>query len=144
VAAVETVKETLASSACASGAAGRRRGFVWADAVVGLAVISTVTVALLATAGRQNWESNKLADSRAADRLAESALMELQAGRALPPTEDDARVEVRHVGGGAPQGWVWAQVTATVGGRSRSVFGLAPAAPAARPVNPPTTREVRP
>ena len=96
-------------------AGGRRgRGFILADALVGLAVI---VVLLSTTAAVGRWTrraTGGMADVRAATAAAEAALAE---GRAEPVGDAVA---------GSVAGRRWGRASATVGGRTVTLVGLVP------------------
>jgi hypothetical protein len=104
------------------------------DIVSGL-LLMLVTLALLGgMMVRSRAAGKRLADDRAAVRLAESTLLRLGAHADAVPAEG---VEVRHLDAAAPEGFRWATATATVAGRRASLTGLVRTASA-------TTREATP
>jgi len=106
----------------------RRSGFLLADAVVGLALLGIIAGMLAVALNRQQLALRRLADSRAACRLAENTLANLRSGRAAPhPAADTDTVRWRRIDlPRPPAGMVWVQVDATVNGRQNSLIGLVP------------------
>ena len=104
-----------------------RRGFFELDVVAGLAILAALTLALAAVLGRQHRASEKLADTRAAVQVAEAALADLRAGKAVRPAPDeDTGVELSEEGAAGADRWV--RVTVTVRGGRASLAGLVPKA----------------
>jgi hypothetical protein len=102
----------------------RRRGWVFVDVVMGLILVG-LTGTMLAAAGTWHYRLLKhLADSRAATRAAESALISIQAGEPV----DQGKFAVRQLPTASDAlGMQWVEVSATVDGRSASLVGLVPA-----------------
>lgn len=97
----------------------RRRGLFLTDMIVGLILVVALTAVLGAMVWRTNLIEKKLADNRAALRLAERALADLRAGSAI----DASNVRVRRLTDGTA-GQMWVEVTASVDGRSVALVGL--------------------
>jgi hypothetical protein len=105
-----------------------RRGFFVADIGIGLAIIGLVAVLLVTAVGRHNKAAARLADSRAAVRVAESVLISLQTGAEVPAdAEATVRIERSPAAAAAGVHWEWASVTVTYRGRSAVLNGLVPA-----------------
>jgi type II secretory pathway pseudopilin PulG len=109
------------------------------DVAVGMALVAVLAAALLATLARQQRASQQLANFRAAARVAEDALSDLQIDRPprLSAPGRDVQV-VRVPADSAPPGRAWVEVRATVGGRSASLLGLVPDGPNLRSLVPAT------
>jgi type II secretory pathway pseudopilin PulG len=106
---------------------GRRRGYMLLDAVMGLAMVGILTTALVVAINRQHRAEQKLADSRAAVRLAERALAEMQASGKAPARDERTRIEVRLVDGGVDgRDQVWVEVIAASGDSTATLLGLVP------------------
>jgi Tfp pilus assembly protein PilX len=105
-----------------------RTGFMFADAMIGMAVLGTVMVILGVGLAREHRSAETLSQSRRAMRAAEAALADLQAGRAMPAEFDGAALHVQETKStAAPAGFHWVEVRATVGGRQAALAGLVPA-----------------
>lgn len=115
-----------------SAASAASRGFMLADAIIGMAVLATVMVVLAIGLSREHRSSETLSQSRRAVRAAEAALADLQAGRAMPAEFDGAALRIQGAeNAAAPAGFRWVEVRATIGGRQAALAGLVPAAPKA-------------
>lgn len=111
----------------------RRRAFIFADAVIGLTVIGIIAGLLAVAVNRQHAAMSRLANSRAASDLAQSAVSTLQQGRAFP---GDPRIEVlvlappQEAGGEAISNVIggkrWVQVRATLNGHTEQLIALVP------------------
>src|SRR5688572_21320723 len=101
----------------------KRKGLFLADVIIGLAIVTVLTVSLMAALGRHRQAARKFADLREATRSAEAVLTDLQAGRAPtasaseftvapipPPAGDPAAATV-------PPGRTWVEVAVRVGGQ---------------------------
>jgi hypothetical protein len=97
----------------------RRRGWVFIDAVWGMILISALAGIFVTAANREQAGLQKLADTRAACRLAEETILDLQQGKGLPNLEADEKVEIVKLN---PQG-TWIHVDATVRGRPAELAG---------------------
>jgi hypothetical protein len=105
-----------------------RRGFLVADAVIGLILLTVVGLAVATVCRWQSHAAKQLADERAATRAAEYALIELHQGHPVPAQLGEpvvVRVEPASGGGAAMGGYQWVRVTATCDGRSVALVGLA-------------------
>ena len=94
-----------------------RRGFMSMDGLAALIVLSAVAVALMTSIGQRYRSASRLADTRDAARLAETALLDLQQGKPANPN-----VVVRKLDGGDAS-LQWTQVSATVNGRQVTLTG---------------------
>jgi hypothetical protein len=100
-----------------------RPAWVFLDILIGILLISIIGVALSTGATWHNRALSHLADSRAATRLAESALISLQFGQ--HPTDKTIHLVPLRQPTEIP-GTTWLEVTATINGRSASLTGLVP------------------
>ncbi len=105
-----------------------RAGYVWIDAVVGLGIVSSLSIVLVTTVSRQHTAELRLADARAALHLAEQTLLNVQHGQPAPLLAPDSRLQLIPVTGDTPKGYGWVRVSATVHGLERSLVGIVPAA----------------
>jgi hypothetical protein len=103
----------------------QHRGFFTAEAIIGLALLAMIMILLAVALGREQKVMNRLADSRAALRLAEETLTALQSKTAAP--QAGVRVMKLDAPCDAP-GCSWAKVQATVNGRSATLIGVVPSA----------------
>lgn len=98
-------------------------GWVFLDVVMALAIIAILAAILGAAAAARQRALHHLADSRAADRLAEAALISLQTGQAAPA----GSIVIRDLSTASPvpaQSWI--EVHATVNNRQADIIGLVP------------------
>src|SRR5688500_20404979 len=98
-----------------------RRGFFLTDMMVGLILVGILTVVLGATVWRTNLVGKRLADNRAALRLAERTLADLRTG--TPHAAPVGQVQLRRLSDG-PAGQAWVEVRANVEGRSTRLVGM--------------------
>jgi hypothetical protein len=106
----------------------RRTGFIMTDLVIGLGLVTIVGLLLAGAVGRSGATEQRLADQRAAVRVAEHAMLNLQRHQPLPQLGGDVRIATRAVDGAdAPAGFSWTAVDATVRGRRATLVGLVPA-----------------
>lgn len=104
----------------------RRRGWVFVDVVMAMILISLIAMMLAVAAAWNRRALDHLSDSRAAARLAESALISLQSGQ-LPAS--DAPVTFRKLSAGSEiPGHAWVEVDAVVKNHHASLVGLVPQA----------------
>ncbi len=107
-----------------------RGGYVLADAVMALAIVLILLTVLTVAVSRQRRGSERLADSRAAIRLAEATITALQTGAAPPAAPEGMAVQVRPTsaqpGAAVPSGCAWVDVQVTYGNgrRTSSLAGL--------------------
>ena len=107
----------------------KHRGFFIAEVVAGLALLALLMTMLAVALGQRQKAMNRLADSRAALRLAEAALSAMQNKTPLTGAGSGSSLSVMKLS--APceaQGFVWAQVNTTFNGRSATLVGIVPAA----------------
>jgi len=97
----------------------KRRGFLFADALVALALMAALAVALLSVKGAYARVERKLANQREADRMAETTLVDLQRGQ--PASESAQVVGLDTL---APAGWRWVRVELSYNGRVGRISGL--------------------
>jgi type II secretory pathway pseudopilin PulG len=95
------------------------------DALIGLMIVGTLGLILATAVGTQYRAQQKLADLRAANRLAERVLLNLQHGQ-TPPTLPNTVVKIRPIKGDAPKGYAWTAVEVTVRGRHAILYGIVP------------------
>ena len=106
-----------------------RSGWVMTDAVMALAIVLILLSVLSVAVSRQHRGSQRLADSRAAIRLAEDTITAMQHGTPPPATPDEMKVSVRATatqpGVVVPKGCAWVDVEVTYGiGRTTRLSGL--------------------
>jgi type II secretory pathway pseudopilin PulG len=105
-----------------------RSGYVAADAIMALAIVAILLTVLAVAVARQRRGSERLADSRAAVRLAEETITAMQTGATLPQAPDGMTVHVRPLqtehGLRVPGGCAWVDVQVSYNGRSSSLSGL--------------------
>jgi type II secretory pathway pseudopilin PulG len=99
------------------------------DAVMALAIVLILLMVLTVSVSRQRRGSERLADSRAAIRLAEATITALQTGAAPPPAPEGMTLTVRPAstqpGVKVPEGTVWVDVNVMYGNaRASSLSGL--------------------
>jgi hypothetical protein len=99
------------------------------DAVMALAIVLILLMVLTVSVSRQRRGGERLADSRAAIRLAEATITALQTGAAPPAAPEGMAVTVRPAplqpGTQVSEGMVWVDVNVTYGtARSSSLSGL--------------------
>ena len=105
----------------------RRRGMMLADAAIALALVATLATVLVVLTSRHSRASRELAATRAALRLAEAALADMQAGK--PPPQG---LQVRRLTTPSGAAGVWVEATASIDGQPATLIGLVPE-PAAPP-----------
>ena len=105
-----------------------RTGYMAADAIMALAIAAILLTVLTVAVARQRRGSERLADSRAAVRLAEETITALQAGAAPPAAPPGTTVQVRPLTTphelNPPPGSTWVEVTVTFNGRTSHLAGL--------------------
>jgi hypothetical protein len=90
----------------------------------GIGLLGLITFLIVAGVGGQQRAAQRLADTRAATRLAEDALVALRAGAAAPAKEE---VQLTRLADAAPEGFVWVRSAARSGMAQVQVLGLIPA-----------------
>jgi hypothetical protein len=98
------------------------------DVAVGLAILGMIAAVLASAVGRERTAELRLADDRAAARVAEHALLDLQHHQPLPQLPPEVNVAVHPLDDGkdVPAGFTWATVEAAVRGRHASLIGVVP------------------
>ena len=102
----------------------RRRGFILADIAIGLAVVGVVATVLASAVGRTHTADQRLAEDRAASRLAEHVLLDLQHHQPPPTAPAGASITVRRTTD--PAGGNWAAVDVDLHGRRATLLGMMP------------------
>jgi hypothetical protein len=98
------------------------------DVTVGLILIGIVAALFTTAIGAGNKAANRLADARAADRLAEDVMTQLQTGAALSGTDAETTLSIGMTNNPpAPAGSSWAEVNTSVRGRRATLWGVVPA-----------------
>jgi type II secretory pathway pseudopilin PulG len=115
-----------------------RNGYIAADAIMAMAIVAILLTVLTVAVSRQRRGSERLADSRAAVRLAEETITALQTGAAPPTPPSGVTVQVRPLATQpattqsaatqpalqAPSGSTWVEVLVTYNGRSGNLAGI--------------------
>lgn len=104
----------------------KRGGWFLIDALVAIGVIALLTTALATSMTKQRRAEDRLAASRESVRLAEQALVALQAKQSAPQPPEGTSLQVLPSDASAPAGWRWVTVRVTRDGRTITVTGLAP------------------
>jgi len=110
----------------------RRRGWVIVDIITGLIILMVLLVTLSAAMARQRRGEQKLADTRAAMRLAEQTATALQLAQPPPAPAEGETIEILPIqpaDGIAGKSWVRIRVTQK--GRTATLVALAPTPSAA-------------
>ena len=111
----------------------RTHAYIAADAVMAVAIVGILLTVLTVAVSRQRRGSERLADSRAAIRLAEETITALQTGAAPPAAPPGMTVQIRPIQPPAattrpalqpPAGAIWADVEVTFNGRSATLAGV--------------------
>ena len=104
-----------------------RRGFFIIDVATGLVLCMALAFALTIAVSSHSKTAARFADERSAVYLAERVLTELQSARPAPFAPTDAAIDVKALSP-IPElpGKSWAQVKATVHGRSTTLVGWIP------------------
>jgi hypothetical protein len=108
---------------------GHGGGWIMTDAVMALAIVLILLMVLTVAVSRQRRGGERLADSRAAIRLAEATITALQTGATPPAAPEGMAVTVRPAavqpGTNVPAGTAWVDVIVTYGNaRQSSLAGL--------------------
>jgi len=104
-----------------------RRGFMLMDVIGGLILVATLATVLAIAMNRQNRAQQKLADSRAAVRIAERVLADLQTSGKTAADDDDTRITIHRAEGAADaRGLAWAEVRVAFRDQQASLVGLVP------------------
>jgi len=103
-----------------------RNGWVFADVLMGIILVSIIAAMLGAAADWHQRALRHLADARSATRLAESALIFMQSGQ-TPTVDRDSGLTFHKLSASSEiSGKAWVSVEATVGNRRASLVGLVP------------------
>jgi type II secretory pathway pseudopilin PulG len=108
----------------------QRSAFLTLDVIVALAVVVTLSAVLAVSLSRMHQASLRMADERAAVRLAETAILHLQARDKTPLL---AQTSLRPLTNPAPPAQTWVEVTAKYNTRPASLIGLIPTASTTQP-----------
>jgi hypothetical protein len=104
----------------------KRKGFLITDAMVGLALIVTVSAVAMVSLSQYHRAAGQLQDRRLAARHAEQVLVDLQLGRRVPlGAHDGFVVDIEALAAKAEGKHVWVRVTVTRGRQAVSLTGLA-------------------
>jgi hypothetical protein len=95
-----------------------------ADIAIGMAVVGVIAAVLLSAVGRERAAEQRLADDRAAARLAERVLLDLQHHQPPPQARSDARITMRKTAD--PAGGNWTAVDVELRGRRATLIGMVP------------------
>lgn len=105
----------------------RRKGFIFADALIGLAIVAVLATVLAVLAHRHAKASRLLAQTRAATRLCENVAAYLQAGKMVPLPTDGALVRVAPLPHPGPTpGTAWAEISTSVDGGRATLIACVP------------------
>ena len=97
------------------------------EVIAGITIMTILAVVLAVLMTRQQRVAQRLAENRAAARLTESVLIDLQTGKvAQMPADVRTRVQPLDVSETA-RSMQWVRVEVTQNGRTTSLIGLAPA-----------------
>lgn len=103
-----------------------RRGFLIIDMLIGLTLLGTLATVLAIGVRSQQKGAAHLAESRAALRAAEAALIDLQSGANQPTPRRGVTVRVTDdPTTPASAGHRWVRIEAICNGRSATLYGLA-------------------
>jgi type II secretory pathway pseudopilin PulG len=102
-----------------------RKAFMLADALLAIAILSTMAIVLISAMSNDRRSAERLANSRAATRFAEQTLIELRQGHKAPTAPDQMHVTIAPADGAAVPGLQWTKVTVRKGNETAMLFGLA-------------------
>ena len=104
-----------------------RRGFIIIDVTTGFFLCMALAFALTIAVSSHSKTAARFADERSAVYLAERVLTELQSARPAPSAPTDGAIDIKPLSL-IPElpGKSWAQVKATVHGRSTTLVGWIP------------------
>jgi type II secretory pathway pseudopilin PulG len=113
-----------------SGFGRKCRGFLLADAIIAIGVVSILITTLGVALNKQSRASTQLAEQREQLRLAEEVMTSLQTGAAAPAMPQGFKVNVSKVTRSAAVGpaMAWARVVVTHGSHASELVGVVPAA----------------
>src|SRR5271170_5575919 len=97
----------------------RRHAFLVMDVVWGLAIAMVLLMAMTVAVVKQARAQRQLAETRAANRSAEAALLALEAGQPAPSV-----VHVEKIPADAPAGRAWVKVRVDEHGAAGELVGL--------------------
>lgn len=107
----------------------RRRGFILADAITGMAILAMLTAIVTVEISWRSKADRRLTDYRAAVALAEGTLAEMQQGHAPAPSAAGDHIHIDRLADDSPSPhFQWVRIIATHNGQSASLIGLAKAA----------------
>lgn len=95
-----------------------RRGIFLTEAIIAMSVILILTAVVATSATQHRKGSDRLANTRAATRLAEQTLTALQAGQPAPTPGEGSAIEIVPLEGN------WVRVRTVVNGRQSELIGL--------------------
>ena len=101
-----------------------RRGFLVADMLVALAIVALLAAIMAATLGKQAKASIKFSQTRAAMRLAEAAMADMQTGQSPSPPQAGTLGVRRMPAQTQPAGMAWVEVTVQLEGGRAALLGL--------------------
>ena len=115
-------------------------GYILLDAIIGIIILGILAGVMVDTMRRSAHVHQELLYTRAAARLAESRLVDLESGVATPTTQgDDANTVVTALPDPSPErSMQWVRVRATVAGRAAELVGLVPVAATTQPAGAPS------
>ena len=94
-------------------------GFLVMDAVWGIAIATVLLMAMTVAVVKQARAQRQLAETRAANRAAEAALLAIEAGQPLP-----AAIHIEKLPADAPPGHAWIKVRVDDHGAAGELVGL--------------------
>jgi type II secretory pathway component PulJ len=103
----------------------RRRGFMIFDALLAMGICGVMLTVIAAGVNSQQKASRRLADYRAATRLAEQSLARMQQGLVPAALASEDQLTVENVDQSpSPDHFKWVRVTASHNGCSVQLLGL--------------------
>jgi type II secretory pathway pseudopilin PulG len=114
----------------------RRAGWIMLDMITGLIILLVLIATFSAALLRQQRGQQKLADTRAAMRLAEETASLLQLGQAPPAPPEGESIEVVPLSSPdqtPPAGHAWVRIRVTNNGRTATLVALARSSPTTQP-----------
>ena len=105
------------------------RGFFLADAITGLGIILVLSAVTLIALSHYRKGTDRLTDTRQANRLAEQTLLALQLGQAAPTPGEEEKIDIAPLPGSTDRlpNCAWVRVRAVHNGRSAELVGIVPA-----------------
>jgi len=105
----------------------RRNGWIFLEVLVATNVVGILAVVLATAVGAHQKAINHLADTRAASRLAESAILSMQSGQSPLPRGEDQSVAIHPISQATYfSGMSWVEIDASFHGRRAALIGLVP------------------